>query len=148
MTEIVVPNFGFAWRYSITQGQPYEGAFTRRNNLDVRAGRHASEEVVHDFNADITGDNALGIYASDSLPKELNFAVFGTLSVIINGARRVCADMRIAQGHKATLNNWWIAGTKCYSSTEQLRCPCGHTNLTFFGYGYGFGPDDLLVRSD
>ena len=47
--------------HSITQGQPYEGVFTLGYYLDVRAGRHGSEEVARDFNAGISPDNALGL---------------------------------------------------------------------------------------
>ena len=123
-------------KHSITQGQPYDGVFTLGYYLDVRAGRHGSEEVAHDFNAGISGDNALGLATSTQyppLPAELNFAVFGTMSVTIDDATRVCPDMRIAQGHHFDQNNWWIAGTKCYRQDHKrrLRCPCGHTNVTF-----------------
>ena len=118
--------------HSITQGQPYEGVFTLGYYLDVRAGRHESEEVAHDFNAGITPDNALGLTFSGEtpLPSELNFAVFGTMSVTIDDATSVCLDMRIAQGHYIGNNNWWIAGTKCHHQNG-LTCPCGHTNVTF-----------------
>ena len=126
--------------HSITQGQPYDGVFTLGYYLDVRAGRHGSEEVAHDFNAGISPDNALGLATSAQhppLPAELNFAVFGTMSVTIDDATRVCPDMQIAQGHANVENNWWIAGTKCYRQDVgvdyglRLRCPCGHTNVTF-----------------
>jgi len=73
--------------HSISQGQPYEGVFTLGYYLDVKAGRHGSEEVAHDFNAGVTPDNALGLatFSPDTpLPSELNFAVFGTLSVTID----------------------------------------------------------------
>ena len=97
--------------HSVTQGQPYEGVFTLGYYLDVRAGCHESSEVADDFNAGITGENALGLYTiSDSLPEELNFEVFGTLSVTIDDTARVCPEMRIAQGHYPGMNNWWIAG--------------------------------------
>ena len=127
--------------HSITQGQPYDGVFTLGYYLDVRAGRHGSEEVAHDFNAGISPDNALGLWTSGQdppLPAELNFAVFGTMSVTIDDATRVCPDLRIAQGHLFHENNWWIAGTKCYRQdygnsghNPPLTCPCGHTNVTF-----------------
>ena len=122
--------------HSITQGQPYDGVFTLGYYLDVKAGRHRSEEVAHDFNAGISPDNALGLFTSAQdppLPAELNFAVFGTMSVTIDDATRVCPDMQIAQGHHRDINNWWIAGTKCYRQNygDGLRCPCGHTNVTF-----------------
>ena len=124
--------------HSITQGQPYEGVFTLGYYLDVRAGRHESEEVAHDFNAGITPDNALGLSTLGTpLPSELNFAVFGNMSVTIDDATRVCLDMRIAQGHYAGKNNWWIAGTKCHHQNGDtgLTCPCGHTNVTFHQCG-------------
>ena len=121
--------------HSITQGQPYEGVFTiDMNSLNVRAGRHKSEEVAQDFNAGITGNNALGACASKQdppLPAELNFAVFGNLSVTIDGATRACQEMRIAQGHWGGMNNWWIADTKCYQQDYGLRCPCSPSTVTF-----------------
>ena len=127
--------------HSITQGQPYEGVFTLGDYLDVRAGRHESEEVARDFNAGITPDNALGLDKSSletPLPSELNFAVFGNMSVTIDDATRVCLDMRIAQGHYVGTNNWWIAGTKCHQQNKDtsLTCPCGHTNVTFYACGF------------
>ena len=122
--------------HSITQGQPYGGVSSvdgYNYKLDVRAGRHGSEEVARDFNAGITGDNALGLLASDSLPEELNFAVFGTLSVTIGNITRDCQEIRLAQGHKATQNNWWLAGTQCVLDGTDLHCGCGdsHPNVHF-----------------
>ena len=121
--------------HSITQGQPYEGVSSVNGyTLDVRAGRHGSEEVAQDFNAGITWNNALGIDTSvrTSLPAELNFAVFGNLSMTIDGATRACQEMRIAQGHRGTVNKWWIAGTKCSQQDYGLRCPCSPSDVTFF----------------
>ena len=129
--------------HSISQGQPYEGVFTLGYYLDVRAGRHGSEEVAHDFNAGVTPDNALGLatFSPDTpLPSELNFAVFGTLSVTIDSTTRVCSGMRIAQGHHGGTNNWWIAGTKCHHQNG-LTCPCGHTNVTFSSGGTAYDFD-------
>ena len=124
--------------HSITDGQPYEGVSSVDDFvLDVRAGRHGSSEVADYFNAGITGENALGLSTnSDSLPSELNFAVFGNLSVTIDDTTRECQEIRLAQGHVFGYNNWWMAGTKCKLSQQnhnppQLRCPCGHTNVTF-----------------
>ena len=130
--------------HSITQGQPYEGVSTLGYYLDVRAGRHESEEVAHDFNAGLTPDNAWGLNTfglHTPLPSELNFAVFGNLSVTINDVTRVCPEMRIAQGHKPAQNNWWIAGTTCHRQNREtpcesgLTCPCGDSNVTFHECG-------------
>ena len=120
--------------HSVTQGQPYEGVFTLGYYLDVRAGRHESEEVAHDFNAGITPDNAFGLWDQTMpLPSELNFAVFGTMSLTIDNTTTVCPEMRIAQGHVPMINNWWIAGTTCYhqNGIVGLTCPCDNTNITF-----------------
>ena len=122
--------------HSITQGQPYEGVSSvDGHTLDVRAGRHGSEEVAQDFRAGITGNNALGertSFRDPPLPAELNFAVFGNLSMTIDGATRACQEMRIAQGHAIAKNNWWIAGTKCSQQDNGLRCPCSPSDVTFF----------------
>eukprot|EP00434_Breviolum_minutum_P031021 symbB.v1.2.027438.t1/scaffold2812.1/size71925/3 len=126
--------------HSVTQGQPYEGVFTLGYYLDVRAGCHESSEVADDFNAGITGENALGLYTiSDSLPEELNFEVFGTLSVTIDDTARVCPEMRIAQGHYPGMNNcgfYHQNGLMCRQThyhQNGLMCPCGRTNVTFSG---------------
>ena len=128
--------------HSITQGQPYEGVSTLGYYLDVRAGRHESEFVAQDFNAGLTPDNAWGLDIwSDTLPSELNFAVFGNLSVTINDVTRVCPEMRIAQGHTPAENNWWIAGTQCHHQNGEtlcksgLTCSCGDSNVTFHECG-------------
>ena len=102
--------------------------------LDVRAGRHGTAEVAQYFNADITGDNALGIATSKdpALPSELNFAVSGTLTVATDQSTMGCPDMKIAQGHHVGVNNWWMAGTKCYhSAMGGLECPCGNHTVIF-----------------
>ena len=135
--------------HSITQGQPYDGVSSVDGyKLDVRAGRHGSKEVADDFNAGITGDNALGLLNyGDPLPSELNFAVFGTMSVTIDDATRVCQDMRIAQGHWSTRNNWWIAGTKCYYHDNlELTCPCDVATVTFSGMA--LSSHDFYVQFD
>ena len=123
--------------HSISDGQPYEGVFTLGYYLDVRAGRHETAEVAQYFNAGITPDNALGLLTSKSdppLPSELNFAISGNLSVAMDiNTTGVCTEMKIAQGHRPTVNNWWIAGTKCHHNSAGLECPCGNYNVTFSG---------------
>ena len=121
--------------HSISDGQPYEGVFTLGHYLDVRAGRHETAEVAQYFNAGITPDNALGFLISESdptLPSELNFAISGNLSVAMDiNTTGVCTEMKIAQGDHPAVNNWWIAGTKCYHNSAGLECPCGNYNVTF-----------------
>jgi len=128
--------------HSITDGQPYGGVTFSDNWLDVKAGRHESSGVADDFNAGLTGDNALGLCTvSDSLPEELNFAVFGTLSFPIDDTTRDCQEIRLAQGHRPPdMNNWWLAGTHCVLDGRSLKCACGDSNVTFAEHDVPCGP--------
>ena len=130
--------------HAITQGQPWGGVSAGVSSIAayllVKAGRHGSEWVANDFNNGITWDNAFGLFTGDDpLPRKLNFAIFGTMSLTVNNTALVCPDMRIAQGHKSPsmLNNWWIAGTECYhqDGIDGLFCPCGDTKV-LFSYHY------------
>jgi len=135
--------------HSITDEQPYDGVSSHGGALDVRAGRHESEEVANDFNAGVTPNSSLGLWVGQAHePAELNFAVFGTLSVTIGSTTRVCQDIRIGQGHYLTNNNWWIAGTKCHLENLPklgLNCSCGDhpnaTNIRFLDRDDGHGHD-------
>ena len=102
---------------------------------------YETEEVAQYFNAGITPDHALGLDTSAEsdppLPSELNFAVSGTLSVTMHNTTRVCPEMKIAQGNRASTNNWCIAGTKCHHDYDGLMCLCGNHNVTFFDDGLG-----------
>ena len=126
--------------YSITDGQPYEGVISNVDGcmLDVRAGRHGSSQVADDFKAGITANNALGLMTQyATLPSELNFAVFGNLSVTIDDTTRDCQEIRLAQGHHSDYNNWWLAGTNCFHHNDDdkehfIKCQCGHSHV-FFG---------------
>ena len=124
--------------HSITDGQPYGGVAFSDNWLDVKAGRHESSEVADDFNDGITGDKALGLCTmSDSLPEELNFAVFGTLTI----GSTDCQEIRLAQGHRPPgINNWWLAGAQCVLDGRSLKCPCGDSNVTFSEHDVPCGP--------
>ena len=131
--------------HSITDGQPYGGVTFSDNWLDVKAGRHESSGVADDFNAGLTGDNALGLCTvSDSLPEELNFAVFGTLSFPIDDTTRDCQEIRLAQGHRPPdMNNWWLAGTHCVLDGRSLKCACGDSNVTFAEHDVPCGPTNF-----
>ena len=95
---------------------------------------HGTAEVAQYFNAGITPDNALGLLTlgDPPLPSELNFAISGNLSVAMDiNTTAFCPEMKIAQGHRVGVNNWWIAGTKCYHNSAGLECPCGNHKVTF-----------------
>ena len=138
--------------HSITDGQPYGGVSSVGEGLDVMAGRHESSEVADDFNAGITGENALGLYtSSDSLPEELNFEVVGTLSLEFDATTGEswtidCHEIRLAQGHYFDMNNWWLAGTNCVLDGRSLKCPCGDSNVSFEDRGAPSGASNSQAK--
>merc|ERR1712185_612845 len=96
--------------------------------IDVRATDHDSDKVAADFEAGIQIINMLTSKTKSIQlpfePKQLNFAIFGTITFTINGNRHTCRNMRLAQGHDSTGNNWWIAGPGCFGITSEgvLNC--------------------------
>ena len=138
--------------HSVSEGQEYEGIFTLGYYLDVRAGRHETAEVAQYFNSGITPDNALGLDTKSDppLPSELNFAVSGNLSVAMHNTTSVCQEMKIAQGHHGSTNNWWVAGTKCYHdhAAPGLTCPCSNHNVTFVDDGLGANIFSVLFQTE
>eukprot|EP00434_Breviolum_minutum_P027515 symbB.v1.2.024330.t1/scaffold2294.1/size83139/2 len=139
--------------HSITDGQPYGGVSSVGEGLDVMAGRHESSDVADDFNAGITGENALGLYtSSDSLPEELNFEVVGTLSLEFDTTTGEswtidCHEIRLAQGHYFDMNNWWLAGTNCVRTDgRSLKCPCGDSNVSFEDRGAPSGASNSQAK--
>ncbi len=114
------PVNNYDW-YSITDGQPFEevvqSVSTKPYCINIRAGRKKSErnvKWVKEKLADIgvswderfvTGTK----YYNDLLPKELNFAIMGTLSFIWNDTSLICDNVIIAQGHhNMGDDNFWI----------------------------------------
>lgn len=101
-------------RFAVSGGQPFKGVTFSGSALDVLAGRHGSTGPAAEFIDDMT---LLNMVASTHIlaeePKELNFAVFGTFNLTLGSAHYVLPNFRIAQGHYATTNNWWIAASYC-----------------------------------
>ena len=142
--------------HSITDGQPYGGVFSLGTYLILFGCQGRPSWIRRSgkrFQCWCNFRQCQGFVSRRSpppLPAELNFAVFGNLSVTIGNTTHACPEMRIAQGHYPGTNNWWIAGTQCYHTHDDLgglTCPCGQdpifTNVTFF---YGGGCDVLAVQ--
>merc|ERR1719198_2044634 len=81
-------------------------------------------------------------------PKQLNFAIFGTITFTINGNRHTCRNMRLAQGHDSTGNNWWIAGPGCFGITSEgvLNCRKWIPGPSSWGCGVSFKRVDVTCR--
>ena len=146
-------------KYTVTTGQPYGGVGNiSSDTLDVRAGRKNSAPPAADFSAGLKIINVMGLKNSilSSMPKELNFAVFGTLIFEVGGRSYTCENMHLGMGHGGvfpkTYDNWWIGSKSCLSvpTTHQFSCGCGS-----IGDGLDFhpstGPHDaytFLVRAN
>jgi len=114
----------------ITGGQPYGGVFTDGNKITVKAGRHGSSEPAAEFN---NGISLLNMVATEKIldaePKDLNFAVFGTLSISFDGGDAlICDEFRIGQGHYLFTNNWWLGSKNMLWDGGDLVYTCADKN--------------------
>ena len=100
--------------YSITSGQGYSGVTASGSNgvctITVKAGRKGSSSVASWFKTKVANGNAVACDSKGPMPDKLNFAVQGTLVLDRNGSKATCDAIILAQGHFATVNNWWLGG--------------------------------------
>lgn len=98
--------------HSITDNQPYSGvSVSSSDTLNIKAGRHASDKVAIWFKEKLASGVVVGCDKSDTYPKELNFALYGTLTFESAGKIHTINDILLAQGH-GDRNNWWLGGPK------------------------------------
>ena len=123
--------------YAITKGQPYGGVTQSGNGIKVSAGRHGSEECAAAF---VDGVILVNLLATknmiDMLPHELNFGIFGNLTLRTGNKSVTCQNFRIAQGHYGTTNNWWMGAPYCITAptTQKMTCYCPQ-KVVFHGLG-------------
>jgi len=102
--------------HSITSGQPYGGASgsvkdgLKSAKIVVKAGRKGSSGPADWFKAQVGDGKVIASRSWSSLPKNLNFAVEGTLVIRIGDQNTVCDNVIIAQGHAGAYNDWWLGG--------------------------------------
>ena len=101
--------------HSITSGQPYGGASATmdkegRGQLIVKAGRKASTSVAAWFKQHAGAGQTLVCNTTGTYPKDLNFAVEGTMIMQVGDKTVTCDNIIVAQGNYLTSNNWWMAG--------------------------------------
>ncbi|MBR8654059.1 hypothetical protein KDH83_12210 [Achromobacter sp. Marseille-Q0513] len=106
--------------YTISDGQPWGGISDGqvdggRQGIVVRAGRHKTSDCAQWFISVVEGGGMIATangtaFHTDSEPRELNFAIFGTMRFILNnGTFFTFRDLAIGQGNSANGdNNWWI----------------------------------------
>ena len=113
--------------YKVSEGQDYEKKDNKLKvdihqegstwKLTIYSGRHGTDEVAKWFNDRVKGGACIANASNDIIPEKLNFAVKGTLKLVVAGKEDVgdktylIPDVVIAQGHNtAGNNNWWIGG--------------------------------------
>jgi hypothetical protein len=114
-------HIGFQERdHSISSGQPYGGVSIKNNNtVTIKAGRHKTTQVAHWFNDGVQGGGAIALTYSDTAPQELNFAVRGTLTLVINNITYTAQNFILAQGSTPTGgNNWWLGSAQMSGVTH------------------------------
>ena len=139
------PNDNEEW-YSVTDGGTLEPTISTKDNcILVRASRnnHFSNVNWVQGKLDEMGipwDTAYMTYSStksSKTPKELNFAIKGTLTIdfklnskssylateeIFDRTLKVtCKDVILAQGHNSNGNNWWVFNNNVLRS-HSLNC--------------------------
>ncbi len=139
------PNNNEVW-YSVTDGGTLEPTISTKDNcILVRASRnnHFSNVNWVQGKLDEMGipwDKAYMTYSqtkSNKTPKELNFAIKGTLTIDFNlnsnssyltpeknperTLKLTCKDVILAQGHNGNGNNWWVFNNTV-SRSHSLTC--------------------------
>jgi hypothetical protein len=76
----------------------------------VKAGRKKSKSVADWFQQQVGSGQTLVCDSTGTFPKELNFAVEGTLAMQVGGKNITCSNVIVAQGNFTTVNNWWMGG--------------------------------------
>lgn len=144
-------NISFALtQFMITNGQPYSNQIdaSGTGELIINAGRHDSSQVVNELNSvglpyALTGSNvnSKGVLQADTvaaswddIPSELNFAIYGTLTVYSNNTEYVCPGVAIGQGSRSLGgNNWWFFSNQAvggYVKSNQYIClKCNNGNI-------------------
>eukprot|EP01064_Diplonema_japonicum_P008144 TRINITY_DN15657_c4_g1_i1.p1 TRINITY_DN15657_c4_g1~~TRINITY_DN15657_c4_g1_i1.p1 ORF type:complete len:190 (+),score=24.27 TRINITY_DN15657_c4_g1_i1:42-572(+) len=124
--------------HAVSSGQPWGGVSVQGDGLLVKAGRHGTTSVAAAFVDGLSLLNVLPTeHALDALPHDLNFAIFGNLTLTFGTQKAVCSDFRIAQGHYSTHNNWWMGSPTCEATptTQRMTCLCHGTNVQFHSSG-------------
>ena len=87
--------------YDVTDGQPFDHVSFEGNTLDVVAGRKKSNIVASVMSNGLGVTNFLGLKSTfQSIPSELNFAIFGNMTFTLPSGKVVeCPDFRMGQGN-------------------------------------------------
>ncbi len=91
-------------------------------SVTMKCGRKGSSGVANKFNSEC--GSKYHEYAPDhgsgGTPKELNFYFKVVLTVEINNQLYKVRDVRLAQGHYSTTNNWWIGSSNVFNDNKKV----------------------------
>ncbi|MGH6836431.1 MAG: hypothetical protein ACREC9_13000 [Methylocella sp.] len=137
-------NFTFAETgHSVSSGQPYGGTTSGivksgEGYILVKAGRQASGSVAQWFKGKVGSGQTLACDSTGKFPYELNFAVEGTLTMVVasktSSKTVTCENVIVAQGHFIGANNWWMGGPDMkfvFSQQQTCKLPDGLQVVTF-----------------
>jgi hypothetical protein len=99
---------------NITKGQPYGGTTSgvsqagTQGYILVKAGRKGSHGVAQWFQQQVGAGQTLVCNSTATFPKELNFALEGSLTMQVNDKTITCDNILVAQG--SPFENWWMGG--------------------------------------
>ena len=114
--------------YSLAGGQPWGGVSSWGQNnvgtIDVVAGREQTSEVATWFKQQVGSGQMFACSQGSSTPDALNFAVSGAMSITAN-QQTISCPIVLAQGNKATINNWWIGAPNLKNNV--LTCAVAKT---------------------
>eukprot|EP00746_Dinoflagellata_sp_MGD_P041102 gnl/MRDRNA2_/MRDRNA2_19930_c0_seq1.p1 gnl/MRDRNA2_/MRDRNA2_19930_c0~~gnl/MRDRNA2_/MRDRNA2_19930_c0_seq1.p1 ORF type:complete len:318 (+),score=27.25 gnl/MRDRNA2_/MRDRNA2_19930_c0_seq1:129-1082(+) len=130
-------------KYSMEPGQPFKCSVADGKSIDVIASAPPSSGLpaTHFCNG-LTSENILASKIAPPFypetiakwgkiqqnPELLQFAVFGNITLIIEGEQYEVSDLRIAQGGELFTHIWWIGGPYCvrhffnHSDIGALNC--------------------------
>lgn len=130
--------------YSISSGQDpqkkiYDNLVTVADsgiNLNFEIGRKGSPDVANWFSNKIKpNENTF-----NSNPGDLNFALFGTLTLSFGGPvaqKYTFSNIMLAQGKSGSTNNWWFGGQNCTNKSNHTVSCNDDDNTTSFSFCRG-----------
>jgi len=125
--------------HMISNGEPYEGSFSKNNCIQINAGRRNTKDPAKMFkDGHIKGSNVIATETKGQfrkLPERLNFVVSGTFTFTFQGKSKSC-DLMVGQGQysdggfwSSDVLNWWLGSEDCEGTNRargELNCPkCG-----------------------
>lgn len=120
-----ISSISFVWNNEkiISEGQPWGGVNSCEGKISISAGRHKTKECAEWYVNYVNGNavNMLHTLGGSKIPKELNFAIKGTLTV--NGH---AFDICLGQGSNIEGNNWHLASRSITTDADNKNAEIGN----------------------